>query len=130
MADGYAVLTGDGGTTPGAGQADAARWLEDFAEFEDEHDGYRLLYGSPDLAALVHDKQRSVAKSAAAARPTGRGHPGPTPVGHAHRRDGRRGHRSRRQRAGPGGDRVVGRVGPGPRPAAGRASTTMLRSSA
>ncbi len=67
MADGYAVLTGDGGTTPGTGQADAARWLEDFAEFEDEHDGYRLLYGSPDLAALVHDKQRSVAKSAAAA---------------------------------------------------------------
>ena len=67
MADGYAVLTGDGGTTPGSGQADAARWLEDFAELEDEHDGYRLLYGSPDLAALVHDKQRSVAKSAAAA---------------------------------------------------------------
>jgi len=67
MERGYAVLTGDGGTRPGAGQADAARWLEDFAEFEDDHDGYRLLYGSPDLAALVHDKQRSVAKSAAAA---------------------------------------------------------------
>lgn len=67
MEGGYAVLTGDGGTTPGSGQTDAARWLEDFTKFENDHDGYRLLYGSPDLAALVHDKQRSVAKSAAAA---------------------------------------------------------------
>ena len=34
MAGGYAVLAGDGGTVPGTGAADAARWLEDFADSE------------------------------------------------------------------------------------------------
>ena len=62
MQEGYAVLAGDGGTTTGSGQADAARWLEDFAQLKSQRDGYRLLYASPDLAALVRDKQRSVFK--------------------------------------------------------------------
>ena len=63
MQEGYAVLAGDGGTAAGSGQADAARWLEDFTQLKERRDGYRLLYGSPDLAALVRDKQRSVFKT-------------------------------------------------------------------
>ena len=53
--------------SPGTGPADAARWLGGFAELQSRHDGYRLLYGSPDLAALVHDGQRVAIRAAAAA---------------------------------------------------------------
>ena len=67
MQGGYEVLAGDGGTEPGTGQADATRWLEDFVALKSERNGYRLLYGSPDIAALVHDGQESVLTSAAAA---------------------------------------------------------------
>ena len=67
MQSGYEVLAGDGGTEPGTGQADATRWLEDFIALKSERDGYRLLYGSPDIAALVRDEQESVLKSAEAA---------------------------------------------------------------
>ena len=67
MAGGYSVLDGDGGTVPGTGAADAARWLGGFGTLQSRRDGYRLLYGSPDLAALVHDGQQSAIRATAAA---------------------------------------------------------------
>ena len=51
----------------GTGAADAARWLGGFAALQSRRDGYRLLYGSPDLAALVHDGQQSAIRATAAA---------------------------------------------------------------
>jgi hypothetical protein len=60
MAAGYQVLDSEGTTSAGTGQADATRWLESFERLQSSHDGYRLLYGSPDIAALVHDGQDSV----------------------------------------------------------------------
>lgn len=63
MRAGYSVLNGDGAT----GQAAASRWLEDFEDLKADHDGYRLLYGSPDIAALVHSKQQGVLVAAVAA---------------------------------------------------------------
>jgi hypothetical protein len=60
MSVGYQVLDSEGATTPGTGQADAARWLEGFEALRSSHDGYRLLYGSPDIAALVRDGQEGV----------------------------------------------------------------------
>jgi hypothetical protein len=67
MAGGYSVLDGDGGTVPGTGAQDAARWLGGFTALQGRRDGYRLLYGSPDLAALVHDGQQSAIRATAAA---------------------------------------------------------------
>jgi hypothetical protein len=65
MAGGYQVLDSEGATTAGTGQADATRWLESFKTLQSSHDGYRLLYGSPDVAALVHDGQEGVLNDAA-----------------------------------------------------------------
>lgn len=65
MASGYQVLDSEGTTLAGTGQADATRWLESFERLRSSHDGYRLLYGSPDIAALVHDGQESVLNDAA-----------------------------------------------------------------
>ncbi len=65
MAGGYQVLDSEGTTSAGTGQADAARWLEGFGTLTPSHDGYRLLYGSPDIAALVHDGQENVLSDAA-----------------------------------------------------------------
>jgi hypothetical protein len=65
MAGGYQVLDSEGTTSAGTGQADAARWLEGFERLKLSHDGYRLLYGSPDIAALVHDGQENVLTDAA-----------------------------------------------------------------
>ena len=67
MAAGYQVLNGDGATTTGTGGAAARRWLAGFAALQGRRDGYRLLYGSPDLAALVHDGQKSAIRATAAA---------------------------------------------------------------
>ena len=67
MSGGYQVLDSEGTTSAGTGQADATRWLEGFERLRSLHDGYRLLYGTPDVAALVHDGQESVLKDAAAA---------------------------------------------------------------
>lgn len=63
MTNGYQVLAGDGGS----GQAAAERWLEAFDDLAEERDGYRLLYGSPDIAALVRTKQTGVLEAAARA---------------------------------------------------------------
>jgi hypothetical protein len=60
MSEGYQVLDSEGATSAGTGQADATRWLEGFGTLKSSHDGYRLLYGSPDIAALVHDGQEGV----------------------------------------------------------------------
>ena len=65
MAAGYQVLDSEGTTSAGTGQADATRWLEGFDRLRSSHDGYRLLYGTPDVAALVHDGQESVLNDAA-----------------------------------------------------------------
>jgi hypothetical protein len=65
MAAGYQVLDSEGTTSAGTGQADATRWLEGFKRLQSSHDGYRLLYGSPDIAALVHDGQDGVLGDAA-----------------------------------------------------------------
>lgn len=67
MRGGYAVEAPDGSTTPGRGQADAASWLQRFTRVRDDRDGFRLLYGSPDIAALVHDRQTEVLDDAVAA---------------------------------------------------------------
>lgn len=63
MQDGYQVLNGDGGS----GQAAAGRWLDAFGDLAEGHDGYRLLYGSPDIAALVRTQQTGVLEAAATA---------------------------------------------------------------
>jgi hypothetical protein len=67
MAGGYQVLNGDGATTAGVGARYASRWLAGFNDLQSRRDGYRLLYGSPDLAALVHDGQKSAIRATAAA---------------------------------------------------------------
>ena len=67
MAAGYQVLDSEGTTSAGTGQSDATRWLEGFQRLQSSHDGYRLLYGSPDVAALVHDGQQNVLSDAASA---------------------------------------------------------------
>ncbi len=69
---GYRVRSGEGATRPGPGQADAARWLGELAQLKADHDGYRLLYGSPDVAALAHAGQRAALD---AARDAGRRDP-------------------------------------------------------
>ena len=43
-----------------AGQAAAARWLERFETLKSTRDGFQLLYGSPDIAALVHGGQTTL----------------------------------------------------------------------
>lgn len=67
MKDGYSVQTGDGPAVTGRGRADAARWLSRFAALAVTRDGFRLPYGSPDLAALVHDHQTSLLDDVVAA---------------------------------------------------------------
>jgi len=67
MRGGYDVQSGDGRTSPGRGQSDAATWLQRFEGVADTRDGFQLLYGSPDIAALVHDRQTSVLRDAVTA---------------------------------------------------------------
>ncbi|GAA1828644.1 DUF6049 family protein [Microlunatus capsulatus] len=67
MRAGYAVQAADGSTTPGRGQSDATSWLQRFTRVRDDRDGFRLLYGSPDVAALVHGGQTDVLDDAVAA---------------------------------------------------------------
>lgn len=69
MRDGYQVQSGDGATISGRGQGDAARWLGRLQALveDDDADGFRLLYGSPDLSALVHARQTGVLGAVVAA---------------------------------------------------------------
>lgn len=64
MRAGYRVRSGEGATQPGPGQVDAARWLAELTQLKTGHDGYRLLFGSPDVAALVHADQRAALTAA------------------------------------------------------------------
>jgi hypothetical protein len=64
MSAGYQVLDSEGSTSAGTGQADATRWLDGFQALQSSHDGFRLLYGSPDVAALAHDGQEGVLNDA------------------------------------------------------------------
>ena len=64
MRAGYSVKTADG-PVAGTGQADAARWLTDLSQLRAAHDGYRLLFGSPDVAALAHAHADDVLDAAA-----------------------------------------------------------------
>jgi hypothetical protein len=63
MRAGYAVIHPDG-ASEGAGQAAAGRWLDRFDALKSKRDGFRLLYGSPDVAALVHSDQTGVLSQA------------------------------------------------------------------
>lgn len=68
MRDGYQVQSGDGATATGRGQGDADRWLTRLRQLLDgDADAFRLLYGSPDLSALVHDRQTKVLADVVAA---------------------------------------------------------------
>ena len=55
MVGGYRVLNTDGTTRAGGGAATAQSWLTEFAGLVRSGDGYRLPYGNPDVAALVHN---------------------------------------------------------------------------
>jgi hypothetical protein len=63
---GYTVQTGEGDTSAGRGQSYATTWLQRFETLARDRDGFQLLYGSPDIAALVHDRQTSVLNAALA----------------------------------------------------------------
>jgi hypothetical protein len=65
MKAGYTVRGSDGSTA--AGQAAADRWLEKFESVKGKRDGFRLLFGSPDIAALVHGGQSELLTQAALA---------------------------------------------------------------
>ncbi len=55
MVAGYRVLSDDGTSREGTGAAAAQTWLTRLAGLIASGDGYRLPYGNPDVAALVHD---------------------------------------------------------------------------
>ncbi|HEX8510193.1 MAG TPA: hypothetical protein VF635_11965, partial [Propionibacteriaceae bacterium] len=60
---GYQILGGDGSTADGPGGDDAERWLNRFTQLVATRDGYRLLYGSVDVAAMAHTGQQHVLKA-------------------------------------------------------------------
>jgi hypothetical protein len=55
MVDGHRVLNADGTTREGGGAGAAQTWLTELSALISSGDGYRLPYGDPDVAALVHD---------------------------------------------------------------------------
>ena len=55
MKSGYSVIGSDASTDKG--QSAATRWLEKFESVKSTRDGFQLLYGSPDIAALVHSNE-------------------------------------------------------------------------
>jgi hypothetical protein len=67
MKAGYQILGDDGSTKDGPGRADAARWLDAFTRLLAERDGYRLLYGTVDIAALAHAGRQDVLQASEAA---------------------------------------------------------------
>lgn len=68
MRNGYQVQSGDGATATGRGQGDADRWLTRLRQLlAGDADAFRLLYGSPDLSALVHGQQAEVLADVVAA---------------------------------------------------------------
>ncbi|NYE72189.1 DUF6049 family protein [Microlunatus parietis] len=72
MRAGYQVRDADGNLTAGIGTERAAAWLQGFQQLLDRNPGYRLLYGTPDLAALVRSDRTELldrVKAAGAAIP-------------------------------------------------------------
>ena len=69
MKNGYRVLE-EGGTEEGEGRADATRWLEAYSRMAASHDGYRLQFGSVDVAAMAHTGRQDVLEGAEAAAKT------------------------------------------------------------
>lgn len=67
MRRGYQILARDDSVRAGAGSVAAARWLDDFARLLPRGDGYKTLYGSPDLTALIHSSQQEIIAEAKAA---------------------------------------------------------------
>jgi hypothetical protein len=53
--------------SPGTGSAAAGRWLEEFNRLRVVGDGFRVLYGNPDLAALIRSSQQNVVAASVAA---------------------------------------------------------------
>jgi hypothetical protein len=60
MKAGYQVNGTDG---DGPGQDDAGRWLADLSRMMSTHDGYRMLYGSLDVAALTHAGRQDIVQA-------------------------------------------------------------------
>jgi hypothetical protein len=78
MRTGYQVREADGTTTAGTGSELAAGWLRTFGTLLGNGPGYQLLYGSPDVAALVRSDRTALlerAKTAGAAVPETAGLP-------------------------------------------------------
>lgn len=78
MRTGYQVRDADGATTAGTGSELAAGWLRSFGTLLGSSPGYQLLYGSPDIAALVRSDRAGLlkrAKTAGAAVPETAGLP-------------------------------------------------------
>lgn len=67
MKGGYQILNG---AKDGPGRSDAERWLGTFTRVLGTQDGYRLLYGSLDVAALSHAGRADVIQSSEAAAKT------------------------------------------------------------
>jgi hypothetical protein len=67
MRSGYRVRQSDGSTTPGSGRGTAGRWLSEYAQMARDHSGFRLVFGHPDEAALVHAGMFSVVEGGEAA---------------------------------------------------------------
>lgn len=55
VARGYRIQEPDGSLRDGTGGTAAQAWLSDLAALIRTGDGYRLPYGNPDIAALVHN---------------------------------------------------------------------------
>jgi hypothetical protein len=70
MRSGYRVLDPDGDPEDGTGGSDAGRWLNAFSRLSASHDGYRLLYGSVDVAAVAHAGKDDVLQASQAAAKT------------------------------------------------------------
>ncbi len=69
MRTGYQVLDSAGQLIAGRGADAASVWLDRLNALVQRRDGYRLLFGSPDVTALVHSgQQTTLAASARASR--------------------------------------------------------------
>lgn len=62
MRDGYRVVDRDGTASSGSGASAAKSWLDRFAKMQDSHDGYRIPYAQPDLAALLRNHPKADTK--------------------------------------------------------------------
>lgn len=64
MVGDYRVQHSDGSTEEGTGAAAAQSWLSQLSELIRTGDGYRLPYGNPDIAALVHNDKSDLLSEA------------------------------------------------------------------